>query len=241
MPCYLKNEELLQLTKNAIHSFREADLPEYELILVDDGSPVGNGYLRQEADTYVLHTKNKGFIQSVNAGLLLAKGKHILVSNNDVKAAPNFYKIAKEIFEFDPKVYSVHPRMLFYDDSIEYGDSTYYSGKERWCQSSFFLINTHNTWKRFFPSFFKGTGGAYEDWFYWTDIRNDGLLTAYTTKTCFQHKDSSTTQVVGEQNKHHAENKELFKNEFGDYPEEYFAKKYPDQVALNWRQEFTKL
>lgn len=239
IPCYLKNEELLQLTKNAIHSFREADLPEYELILVDDGSPIGSSYLRQEADTYVLHTKNQGFIKSVNDGLKLARGKYIAVANNDIKVAPNFYRVAEEIFNQHYNIYSVHPRMLFYNDPIEYGDHTYLEGRERWCQTSFFLIRASD--KHLFPEEYEGTGGAYEDWLYHTRTRESGRRTAYTTKTCFRHADSSTTQVVGEQNKHHVENKELFKKEFGDYPEEYFAKKYPDQVALNWRQEFTKL
>lgn len=105
IPCYLKNEELLQLTKNAIHSFREADLPEYELILVDDGSPIGSGYLRQEADTYVLHTKNQGFIKSVNDGLKLARGKYIAVANNDIRVAPNFYRVAEEIFDTYDLIY----------------------------------------------------------------------------------------------------------------------------------------
>lgn len=236
IPCYIKNEELLQLTKNTIHSFREADLPEYELILVDDGSPIGSGYLRQEADTYTLHTKNKGFIQSVNDGLKLARGKYIAVANNDIRVAPNFYRVAKEIFSEDESVFSVHPRMLFYDDPIEYSNWTYFTGRERWCQSSFFIMNRIH----YFPEYYKGTGGAYEDWCFWSQVRKI-FKTAYTTKTCFQHKDSSTTQIVGEANKHHAENRELFKKEFKDYPEDYYAKLYPEQMKLNWREEFTKL
>ena len=236
IPCYIKNEELLQLTKNAIHSFREADLPDYELILIDDGSPMGSGYLREEADTYILHGKNCGFIKSVNDGLRVARGEYIAVANNDIRVAPNFFEVAKEIFK-DKDVLSVHPRMLFYDDPIEYGESTYLEGRERWCQSSFFVLNRGLE----FPENYKGTGGAYEDWRIWALVRQVGFKTAYTTKTCFQHKDSSTTQVVGEQSKHHKENAELFKKEFGEYPEDYFAKLYPEQMKEDWRSFFTKL
>lgn len=238
IPCYIKNEELLQLTKNAIHSFREADLPDYELILIDDGSPMGSGYLREEADTYILHKKNCGFIKSVNDGLRIARGEYAVVANNDIRVAPNFFKVSEEILKSDFWIFSVHPRMLFYDDPIEYGEKTYVTGRERWCQSSFFVI------KRVpcnFPEHFKGTGGAYEDWFFWAERRKLHNKTAYTTKTCFQHKDSSTTQTVGEQSKHHKENAELFKKEFGDYPEDYLAKLYPDQMAEDWRSFFTKL
>lgn len=240
IPCYLKNEELLQLTKNTIHSFREADLPEYELILIDDGSSMGGGYLRREADTYILHQNNKGFMKSVNDGLKVARGDYIAVANNDIRVAPNFFVVAKEILKSSAGIYSVHPRMLFYNDEIEYGNSTYVTGYERWCQTSFFIVRSDNL--VFFPEHFKGTGGAYEDWFYWSCIRrNRDLRTVYTTKTCFQHKDSSTTQIVGEQSKHHKENRELFKEEFGDYPEDYYSKLYPDQMKKGWRKEFTKL
>ena len=31
------------------------------------------------------------------------------------------------------------------------------------------------------------------------------------------------------------------KKEFGDYPEDYYNKLYPDQMAANWREEFKKL
>ena len=135
-----------------------------------------------------------GFIKSVNDGMKLARGEYILVSNNDVWAAPNFFTVAEEIFE-DRDVISVHPRMAFYQDPIEYGSKTFATGRERWCQSSFFIIRNEGY---LFPEGFKGTGGAYEDWYFWSYLRDLDFKTAYTTKTCFRHKDSSTTQIVGE-------------------------------------------
>lgn len=237
IPCYLKSFELLDLTRNAVYSFREAELPNYELILVDDGGEVGSGYLRDEADTYIRHKTNQGFIKSVNDGLRLARGRYIAVANNDIRVAPNLFAIAKDALA-DESVFSVHPRMCFYDEPLVYGDKTYIEGRERWCQSSFFAMRNQNY---YFPEWFEGTGGAYEDWFFWSQIRKDGWKTAYTTKTCFQHKDSSTTQIIGEGSKGHGFNKEFFKNEFGDYPEDYYIKLYPDQMQMDWRGEFTKL
>jgi len=237
IPCYLIKPELVDLTKSAIYSFRQAELPEWELVLVDDGSLLGSGYLKEEADTYIHHKKNQGFIKTVNDGINLARGELVAVANNDIRVAPNFYDVARDILE-DPQIVSVHPRMLFYDDPIEYGIDTHATGKERWCQSSFFILKG----KHLFPENYQGTGGAYEDWRYWTDLRdNEGYKTAYTTKTCFQHKDSSTTQIVGEKTKHHKDNAEVFKDEFGDYPENYFAKRYPEQMRVNWRDEFIKI
>lgn len=239
IPCFLKTEELLNLTKSTIHSFQEANLPDYELIIVDDASPMYGGYLREVADTYIRHKSNKGFIQSVNDGMNIARGKYVVMANNDIRVAPNFYEVAREIFNKYINVVSVHPRMCFYDEPMLYGNNTYITGRERWCQSSFFIILGNQTTR--FPENFSGTGGAYEDWYFWSEIRNRNWKTAYTTRTCFQHKDSSTTQVVGEQSKKHEENRELFKWKFGRYPEEYYEKLYPEQMKMNWREEFTKL
>lgn len=239
IPCYLKTEELLTLTKSTLFSFGEADLPKTETIIVDDCSPLYGGYLRGVADTCITHKTNKGFMQSVNDGIRVARGKYLAISNNDIRVAPNFYQEAKEIFEQNPDVISVHPRMCFYDEDILYGNNTYITGRERWCQTSFFIIRKEPQF--LFPEHFGGTGGAYDDWYFWSEVRRSGWKTAYTTKTCFQHKDSSTTQVVGEQSKNHKENRELFKKEFGDHPEPYYEGLYPDQMKMSWREEFTKL
>ena len=238
MPCYVTSEELAQLTRGAVHSFNEADIDSYELILVDDASTWKVGELREHADTYVRHKKNKGFIKSVNDGLQLARGEFVLVTNNDVRAAPNFFKVAKEILESDDDIVSVHPRMTYYNETMEYGDKVFAEGRERWCQSSFFVIRNN---LYLFPEEYAGTGGAYEDWAYWSRLRRQGLKTAYTTKTCFQHRDSSTTQLVGENSKQHKSNLDLFIKEFGKSPEDYYMSLYPEQMVMHWRREFTKL
>lgn len=239
IPCYIKTEELYTLTESTSYSLSHSVLPPNERIIIDDNSPIYGGFLRSIGDTYILHSTNYGFIGSVNDGIRVARGKYLLITNNDVRVQPHFFKHALEIFEQNPDVISVHPRMCFYDEPFVNGDKTYITGRERWCQSSFFIMRGDPGY--LFPEHFGGTGGAYEDWHFWSMIRRDGWKTAYTTKTCFQHKDSSTTQVVGEQSKNHERNRELFKAEFGDYPEEYYEKLYPEQMQMNWREEFMKI
>ena len=79
MPCYIKTEEQLQLTKNSIFSLRESDLPtETEFVLVDDQSTLGSGYLRSKADVYIRHRFGRGFSGAVNSGLKVARGEYIL-------------------------------------------------------------------------------------------------------------------------------------------------------------------
>lgn len=251
IPVLILDQEGIDLTQAALHSLREAlQGVESEFIIVDDGSPVGGGYLREEADIYIRHKVNEGYHHAVNDGLRIASGDYVVVPNNDIRVAPNFFEVAKEILK-DREVYSVHPKMIPYDEPFSYGDLVAKTGKERWCQTSFFIVRKRNNDSSYMAAYsfdgipfnnglflfdenMKGTGGAYEDWLLWTDVRRT-WKTAYTNQTAFQHLDSSTTKKLGEQSKFHEENKEYFKKRWGSYPEEHFAQKYPDQLKVPWR------
>ena len=226
--------ENIDLTRSAFYSFRQATPEGMEIVVVDDASKIGGGYLKSEADKILVHSENKGFLHSVNEGLGMVAGELIAVCNNDIRVAPNFYEVAKEILD-DPKVYSVHPKMIPYDEPFSHGDLIAKTGKERWCQTSFFIIRGDNPKPFLFDKNFLGTGGAYEDWGYWASVREAGYQTAYTNRTSFQHKDSSTTQFLGEQNKLTTENREYFKSKHGEYPEDLYSRLYPDQMKVSWK------
>lgn len=58
---------------------------DYELIIVDDCSPLHAHYLKSQADTYIRHEGgNKGCAVSWNDGLRVAKGKYLVVISDDV-------------------------------------------------------------------------------------------------------------------------------------------------------------
>jgi GT2 family glycosyltransferase len=84
IPNYILNQELLELTKNCIQSFKKT-AKNYELILIDDGSIIGSDYLKKEADIYIKNEKNLGYAPTVNKGWKEAKGQYIVTSNNDIE------------------------------------------------------------------------------------------------------------------------------------------------------------
>lgn len=58
---------------------------DYELIIVDDDSPLHNDYLKEQADVYIRHTGgNKGCAVGWNDGLKVAKGDYLVVISDDV-------------------------------------------------------------------------------------------------------------------------------------------------------------
>ena len=82
MPIYIKNDQLKQLTLEALFSMRgQYD----ELIIIDDASPMPVGFVKEYASSVISHTKNMGFTKSLNDGIKLARNNYILCSNNDVR------------------------------------------------------------------------------------------------------------------------------------------------------------
>jgi GT2 family glycosyltransferase len=225
MPCYIISEELFELTKNAIDSLGNVDL-----IVVDNASLIGGGYLREKATTYIRNNENLGYGKAVNQGLVLAHlGNYIAIANNDIRVSPNWQKAA--IKAFDDNVYSCHFRMIPYEEPFSYGDQTWITGKERWCSSSFFVLNKNQ------PLFLYDEGylNSYDDYDYWKRVRDAGLMTAYTNKACYQHKDSSTQQLIAQRAENDKKNLEYFKTKWRENPDTMFKNKYPEQWKVPWR------
>lgn len=222
MPVLLLNEESIRLTEAAIDS-----LGDVNLIIVDDASQIGGGFLRSKADTYIRNKERLGFAKSVNKGLKLSEGLTAIV-NNDIIVSPNWQEVVRDIFKnADEFLFSVHLRMTDYGIPFTYGDKTWITGKERWCQASFFVIN-----KRFyFDERFKY---SYDDWDYFIRAR-ERWNTAYTNRACFQHHHSFTRKQLPDLSN---EDREYFKKKHRAYPEEIFLKLYPEQMKVDWKQGF---
>lgn len=228
LPVWVVNEQLLQLTKDCIES-----LGDVYLCIIDNNSLVGGGYLRSKADLYVKNHENLGYAKAVNQGLKLISNKLIAIVNNDTRISPNWQEVAREVLQ-DKEIYSCHFRMTDYERPFEYGHTTHKTGKERWCTSSFFVVNT--TDMRFFYD--EGYLNSYEDWDMHYMVHKAGLSTAYTDRACYQHLHSTTQQLVKEREENNTKNREFFKEKWGEYAEDIFARDYPLQIGLPYSDGF---
>lgn len=83
--------------QNCIESILQQTYTDYELILVDDGSPDNSGAIcdryAQECDKVkVIHKKNGGLSSARNAGLSVAQGEYItFVDGDDTVASGTYY------------------------------------------------------------------------------------------------------------------------------------------------------
>lgn len=232
IPCWINDDETWKITSDCIDSFRASG--ELELILVDNASTYGAGYLRANADIYIRYPKNLGFTVAINDGISLANGEMIAWANNDIRVAPNWIKVCEEILR-DKTIGTVHPKMTDYDVPFKYGNLVAKEGKERWCQNSFVATMHHDF---LFDEEF-GIGGGADDWDFYFTLRANEYYTAYTNKTCFQHLHSFSLKKLGpERDKIREQNLELFRDRWGQYPDEMFAEQFPEQMKVDWKEGF---
>jgi len=83
MPVLLRDPAHKEVLQATIASVREKST-DYELIIVDDGSPFATGFLKEEADIYIRHNKNMGIAPSWNDGVAVARGEYVVVINDDI-------------------------------------------------------------------------------------------------------------------------------------------------------------
>ncbi len=148
--------------QNCIESILQQTYTDYELILVDDGSPDGCGNVcdryAQECDKVrVIHKKNGGLSSARNAGIAAAKGEYItFVDADDIVASGTYY--------YNMRILLANPDI----DIIEYPVNINYESPK-------------STIISFKPEKVTGAGNIFIDW-----IKRKGYNHAYACNKIFR-------------------------------------------------------
>ena len=85
IPCYILDDELKQLTQKCIDSIRRWTKIDYEIIIIDNGSPLKyNEWLSDLGDVYFQNDGNKGNSQAWNKASSMATRDYLCFMDNDV-------------------------------------------------------------------------------------------------------------------------------------------------------------
>lgn len=108
-------------TLACLDSLSQLNYPDYEIIVVDNGSSddsVAAVHAAYPQVTLIETGDNLGFVGGNNAGLERAraiKADYALLLNNDTEVEPNFLRLLVEAAESDPKVGMVGPMIYYFD------------------------------------------------------------------------------------------------------------------------------
>jgi GT2 family glycosyltransferase len=125
-----------EVTRDCLLSLQKVGYPNYEVVLVDNGSVDGSpDKLAQEFPSVrlVRNATNLGFAGGNNVAIrdILARGSdYLLLLNNDTIVAPNFLEELLHAAESKPEIGLLNPKILYYDpaDRIWYAGGSYKMG-----------------------------------------------------------------------------------------------------------------
>lgn len=104
-------------TCDLLDSFKKVTYENYELIVIDNASTIGDPSLISQLFPevkYIESEVNLGFAGGNNLGVTHANGEYILFLNNDIIVDPHFIEPLVEVLKNKPKVGKVSPKVLFY-------------------------------------------------------------------------------------------------------------------------------
>lgn len=240
IPAWITSDELYELTNQTVMSLsRSKGWQRCELIIVDNGSPLGGDQLMKVSDIYIRNKENVGYPKAVNQGIALATGDYICIANNDIRVSPNWIEVTRKIYANVKMIGSIHFKMVNYNSPFNLGNAVWDKGKERWCTGSFFLFNKMALLRLqdeygYIMDEKYGLGG-YDDWDWHHRLNHQcEWKSVYTNAAAFQHKHSSTLGLDEQRINRDNKNREYFKRKFGKYPEEIWTKKYPGQMNKSY-------
>lgn len=97
---------------------QEPDTPEYQVLVVDNGSMDGSVEAAKAAfpnTQFILLEENTGFCHAVNMGILETNAEYVLLLNNDTKVKSGFIKGLYDAIDRDENIFSVSAQMLMWD------------------------------------------------------------------------------------------------------------------------------
>lgn len=111
------NYDQPEVTCALIESLRHISYPSIEIIVVDNGSPTKDPSmipLQYPEVIFIKSDLNLGFAGGNNLGIHVAKGKYLLLINNDTEVEPGFLEPLVKKLEEDPDIGVVSPKIRYF-------------------------------------------------------------------------------------------------------------------------------
>ncbi len=111
-----------EVTAACLRSIAErTDGPAYEVIVVDDAADAENARLWEavEGARILVNDPGIGYLRSVNRGAAEARGRYLVLMNNDVEVQPGWLRALVRRVESAPDVGAVAAKLIYPDGSLQ--------------------------------------------------------------------------------------------------------------------------
>lgn len=127
--------------KECVDSILAQTYQNFELILVDDGSPdscpaMCDEYAKQDSRIVVIHKQNGGLSDARNAGLDIARGKYICFVDSDDYIAPTMYEVLMKRIVSDKSDLAVCEYVRVYDSGEQLKNKQWHQKAHNKCYTS---------------------------------------------------------------------------------------------------------
>lgn len=123
-----KNPELLKVCIDSVR--KNISLADYEIIVADSATEEKTEMLMREdypEITFIASKDNIGFSGTVNNGLKMARGEHILILNGDVIVVKNSIEKLLEFVKSNPQVGIAGPQLLNFNSVLQFSSFRFYT------------------------------------------------------------------------------------------------------------------
>lgn len=215
MPVYLREESHRDVVVDTLENIK-ANMPDdSELIIIDDGSTLPTGFLREYADVYV-RQPNSGISRGWNVGMMLSRGEYVAIVNDDIKVPGGWLDTLSQNFDaLDCGVSGVgfggpsrKPELLAGDCWVDH----------KWFPGYCFMLKRDRFYELFDEQFRTNCG----DCDFWHRVRNAGL-SLHKAPISIWHKEGGVLHGM-DYDKISKSSIELFEKKWGFNPQqEYYG------------------
>jgi GT2 family glycosyltransferase len=117
--CIVVNWNRRELLRACLASLARQEYPNFEVIVVDNGSTDGSEEVVTEVSAsfrLIRNTANRGFCAANNQGIAAAHGEFVALLNNDAEAGPQFLSALHRLFEPRPDVGMAAAKIVVWED-----------------------------------------------------------------------------------------------------------------------------
>jgi len=199
IPCLILDERLKEITEKCLATLKESTKPEtyYELIIIDNGSPIKLDY---KCDILIQNKRNLGNAKAWNAGLKLATGDYLLLADNDVEFSEGWEKMAGEGIVFP---LSRCGKQEDYTPQL----------------AGFFWMMSRQVYQKLGGISENYGLGYYEDTDYFMQAKNAGISLSCNNEVKIYHHGKATSNKIEVMGGIEEKNKKLYEAKFeGKYP-----------------------